>query len=118
MSVLGSSATKREAKSYLQRFYPPKDSSSKPKVIEPKPQNSRGNGVNLGEFYGPAAVEESPKFVQQPEKQERLTVGAQMHVALVKSTSDLGRRNSPWDWTYTLAARKAGSNKCRGNRLQ
>jgi amino-acid N-acetyltransferase len=84
MSVLGSSATKREAKSYLQRFYPPKDSSSKPKVIEPKPQNSRGNGVNLGEFYGPAAVEESPKFVQQPEKQERLTAGAQMHVALVK----------------------------------
>jgi amino-acid N-acetyltransferase len=84
MSVLGSSATKREAKSYLQRFTPQKDSPSKPRVVELKPHNSRGNGVNLGEFYGPAAVEESPQFVQQPERQERLTVGSQMHVALVK----------------------------------
>ena len=84
MSVLGSSATKREAKSYLQRFTPPKDAPSKTKIVEPKPQISRGNGVNLGGFYGPAAVEESPKFVQQPEREERLTIGPQMHVALVK----------------------------------
>jgi amino-acid N-acetyltransferase len=84
MSVLGSSATKREAKSYLQRFTILKDSASKSMVVEPKPQNPRGNGVNLGEFYGPVAVEESPKFVQQPERQERLTVEPQMHVALVK----------------------------------
>lgn len=87
MSVLGSSATKREAKSYIQRFTPLKDPSpaTKPPVdIALKPQPARGCGVNLGGFYGPAAVEESPKFVQQPEKRTKISVRPQLHVALVK----------------------------------
>lgn len=87
MSVLGSSATKREAKSYLQRFTPSKDASPSPKSLastEQKAQANRGCGVNLGGFYGPAAVEESPRFVQQPERRKKLAVGPQLHVALVK----------------------------------
>jgi len=87
MSVLGSSATKREAKSYLQRFTPSKEPSpttKSPVVTETKPQTTRGCGVNLGGFYGPAAVEESPKFVQYPEKRTKVAVRPQLHVALVK----------------------------------
>jgi amino-acid N-acetyltransferase len=87
MSVLGSSATKREAKSYLQRFTPSKDPSPIPKTsvaIELKSQAARGCGVNLGGFYGPVAVEESPQFVQYPEKRAKVDTGPQLHVALVK----------------------------------
>jgi amino-acid N-acetyltransferase len=51
---------------------------------EQKLQVNRGCGVNLGGFYGPAAVEESPKFVQQPENRKKLAAGPQLHVALVK----------------------------------
>lgn len=87
MSVLGSSATKREAKSYLQRFTPSKDPSPTSKsspATELKLQATRGCGVNLGGFYGPTAVEESPKFIQEPEKGTRIAIGPQLHVALVK----------------------------------
>jgi amino-acid N-acetyltransferase len=87
MSVLGSSATKREAKSYIQRFTPSKDqpqSTELPPTTDSKYQSSRSNGVNLGGFYGPAAVQESPKFVQQPEKQTKPIPSPQLHVALVK----------------------------------
>jgi amino-acid N-acetyltransferase len=90
MSVLGSSATKREAKSYLQRFTPSKDTpqtTKAPAASEQKSQVIRGCGVNLGGFYGPAAVEESPKFVQQPERRTKLSVRPQLHVALVKIRS-------------------------------
>jgi amino-acid N-acetyltransferase len=90
MSVLGSSATKREARSYLQRFTPSKTFPSlttKP-PSSPTPetavQTSYNNGVNLGGFYGPAAVAQSPKFGQQPEKQVKPTEGPQLHIALVK----------------------------------
>lgn len=82
MSVLGSSATKREARSYLQRFTPSKDSQPKSKAADTKPL--RGNGVNLGGLYGPTAVEQSPRFVQQPERVTKLAVESQLHVALVK----------------------------------
>jgi len=86
LSVLESSATKREAKSYIQRFTPPKESSSV--TTNPSPEQTiqpfRGNGVNLGGFYGPAAVEKSPRFAQHPEKLRKLEGRSQMHVALVK----------------------------------
>ena len=91
MSVLESSATKREARSYLQRFTPSKGSTStttRPShssTSEAAVQTSHSNGVNLGGFYGPAAVAQSPKFVQQqPEKQVKAVEGPQLHVALVK----------------------------------
>ncbi|KAH6716801.1 mitochondrial amino-acid acetyltransferase [Leptodontidium sp. MPI-SDFR-AT-0119] len=81
LSVLGSSATKREARSYIQRFTPSEES-----VLTPKPpsEKARSCGVNLGGFYGPAAVQESPRFIQQPEKLSKVSVGPQLHVALVK----------------------------------
>ncbi|KUJ16845.1 mitochondrial amino-acid acetyltransferase [Mollisia scopiformis] len=82
MSVLGSSATKREARSYLQRFTPSKDSQLKPKFVDTKPV--RGNEVNLGGLYGPTAVEQSPQFIQQPDRIAKLPVESQLHIALVK----------------------------------
>ncbi len=84
MSVLGSSATKREAKSYLQRFTPPKGAPHTANMLQEKPQLFHGNGVNLGGFYAPTAVQESPKFVQHPERIATITRPTQMHVALVK----------------------------------
>jgi amino-acid N-acetyltransferase len=87
MSVLGSSATKREARSYLQRFTPSKDahpSTEAPPVAEKATKILYGNGVNLGGFYGARAVAESPKFVQQPAKQAVTALAPQLHVALVK----------------------------------
>ncbi|KAG4430445.1 hypothetical protein IFR05_014071 [Cadophora sp. M221] len=81
ISVLGSSATKREARSYIQRFTPSEESSPTPK---PSTEKARSCGVNLGAFYGPAAVQESPRFIQQPEKLSKVSVGPQLHVALVK----------------------------------
>ena len=87
MSVLGSSATKREARSYLQRFMPSSDadpSTTAPAAAEPTAQISYGNGDNLGGFYEARAVAESPKFEQQPVKQNVTTLAPQLHVALVK----------------------------------
>ncbi|KAH7314170.1 mitochondrial amino-acid acetyltransferase [Rhexocercosporidium sp. MPI-PUGE-AT-0058] len=81
LSVLGSSATKREARSYIQRFTPCEESPTTPK---PSSEKARNCGVNLGGFYGPAAVQESPRFIQQPEKLSKVSVGPQLHVALVK----------------------------------
>ncbi|CZR62497.1 probable Amino-acid acetyltransferase, mitochondrial [Phialocephala subalpina] len=82
MSVLNSSATKREARSYIQRFTPSKDSQPKRSAVDTKP--TLANGVNLGGLYGPTAVEQSPKFVQQPERLAKIAVESQLHVALVK----------------------------------
>ncbi|CAG8983133.1 hypothetical protein HYALB_00004576 [Hymenoscyphus albidus] len=83
MSVLGSTATKREAKAYLQRFSPPKTSEPRPPTPERKHQTSKP-GVNLGVFYAPTAVEGSPKFVQHPYTQKKTESEPQLHVALVK----------------------------------
>ncbi|KAH8659071.1 mitochondrial amino-acid acetyltransferase [Tricladium varicosporioides] len=87
MSILGSSATKREAKSYIQRFTPSKVSATPTKpisaVTEPKPQGLI-NGVNLGGFYAPTSVKASPKFVQNPSKEIIHVAGPELHVALVK----------------------------------
>ncbi|KAL3418343.1 acetylglutamate synthase [Phlyctema vagabunda] len=87
LSVLGSSATKRDARSYLQAFTPPKDEKPpSPKTIPAPPKSkSRSNGVNLGAFYGPVrAVAESPRFVQPSAKTSTKPVGPVLHVALVK----------------------------------
>jgi amino-acid N-acetyltransferase len=87
MSVLGSSATKREAKSYLQHFTPTKALSPTTKTssaTEQKQHALRGCGVNLGGFYAPTAMEESPRFVQHPEKRTKAALGPQLHVALVR----------------------------------
>jgi amino-acid N-acetyltransferase len=89
LSVLGSSATKREARAYLQRFTPPQEKSS------PEKEETRSNGepppapqhygVNLGTFYGTRAVHDSPKFMQQPASAVDTTQrGSPLHVALVK----------------------------------
>lgn len=86
MSVLDSSATKRDARSYLSRFTPAKEPERKmPASSEGSGQISYSNGVNLGSFYGNArAVAESPKFVQHPQRQMYRAMGTQLHVALVK----------------------------------
>ncbi|KAH8586444.1 mitochondrial amino-acid acetyltransferase [Bisporella sp. PMI_857] len=87
ISVLGSSATKRDAKAYIQRFMPPQEKPlPKPSAITDTPVPiSHGNEVNLGGFYGNArAVQDSPKFVQQPETQAKPAIQPQLHIALVK----------------------------------
>ena len=61
---------------------PSEESSSSTKSSPEKAR--RSCGVNLGGFYGPAAVQESPRFIQQPERLSKVSVGPQLHVALVK----------------------------------
>lgn len=84
---MGSSATKRDAKAYIQRFTPPKE-TPKVKPILPTDDTvpiSKGNAVNLGGFYRTVrAVAESPKFVQQPVRETSVAAQPQLHVALVK----------------------------------
>ncbi|OBT45659.1 hypothetical protein VE00_03520 [Pseudogymnoascus sp. WSF 3629] len=91
LSILGSTTTKRDTRAYVKHFAPPKESSQKA-----EPSSSRTTkklagsprshgGVNLGSFYGSRAVENSPRFVQEPytDFTSRLQNGPQ-HVALVK----------------------------------
>ena len=89
MSILGSSATKREARSYLQRFRLNDTNSSKAHSRPEKSiQRSHGAGVNLGSFYGTTrAAAESPKFVQGPERLVSAVLDPPLHVALVKIRS-------------------------------
>ncbi|TGO56787.1 hypothetical protein BCON_0073g00210 [Botryotinia convoluta] len=85
LSVLGSSATKREARSYIQNFKPLNTSPAKPESQGPVQQNTNENGVNLGSIYtATRAVAESPKFVQQPAVSQTTLGGSILHVALVK----------------------------------
>jgi amino-acid N-acetyltransferase len=84
---LGSSATKRDARSYLSRFTPSNElgASQSAPSSENSLQVSYVNGVNLGAFYGNArAVANSPKFVQNPERHANVPAGPRLHVALVK----------------------------------
>ncbi|OBT76505.1 hypothetical protein VF21_03996 [Pseudogymnoascus sp. 05NY08] len=91
LSILGSTTTKRDTRAYVKHFAPPKETSQKA-----EPSSSRTTkklagsprshgGVNLGSFYGSRAVENSPRFVQEPytDFTSRLQNGPQ-HVALVK----------------------------------
>ncbi|KAL8937286.1 MAG: hypothetical protein Q9216_004502 [Gyalolechia sp. 2 TL-2023] len=83
LDVLGSTATKREAKSYLSRFR-----SEKPKTDQAGAQNAYNPdvGVNLGNLYVPVrAIDQSPLFIQGPGKAQ--TAGElveSLHIALVK----------------------------------
>jgi amino-acid N-acetyltransferase len=84
---LGSSATKRDARSYLARFTPSNElgASQSTPTSENSLQVSYVNGVNLGAFYGNArAVANSPKFVQNPERHANVSAGPRLHVAVVK----------------------------------
>ncbi|TID23691.1 Protein kinase [Venturia nashicola] len=92
LSVLGTTATKRDAKSYLSRF---KRSSSDPqpvstpKVKEAVSQSAgeeKQSGVNLGNLYASRAIGESPVFAHQPLKTGFFRDSAEesLHVAVVK----------------------------------
>lgn len=80
LDVLSSTATKREAKAYLQRYSPRK-------VLDPKSRTvTQSVGVNLGSLYLPIrSVDESPIFTQSPTKTGFSdTKAGALHVALVK----------------------------------
>ncbi|KAL8734435.1 MAG: hypothetical protein Q9181_003192 [Wetmoreana brouardii] len=83
LDVLGATATKREAKSYLSRFRSEKPKSFKARLPEARQEDV---GVNLGNLYLPVrAVDQSPVFTQGPGKTQ-LIGGAStpLHSALVK----------------------------------
>ncbi|OBT57026.1 hypothetical protein VE04_03669 [Pseudogymnoascus sp. 24MN13] len=91
LSILGSTTTKRDTRAYVKHFAPPKETSQ---MTEPSSSRTTKKlagsprshgGVNLGSFYGSRAVENSPRFVQEPytDFTSRLQNGPQ-HVALVK----------------------------------
>ncbi|KAL9596600.1 MAG: hypothetical protein Q9219_005683 [cf. Caloplaca sp. 3 TL-2023] len=83
LDVLGSTATKREAKSYLSRFH-----SEKPRVVRSQSPNARRSdvGVNLGNLYVPVrSIDQSPVFVQGQSKAHSTNgVIESLHTALVK----------------------------------
>ncbi len=97
LTVLNSSSTKREAKSYISRFKPPKpvQDHSPNKGARLPVQKSIDHsikirhGVNLGNFYGSTrAVEGSPVFSQGPIAQRIAQNDHEpLHVALVKISS-------------------------------
>lgn len=83
LDVLGSTATKREAKSYLSRFSP-----SKPNIQpqETPPRRYKHMSVAVGNLsLPPRAVDESPVFTQiVPENRFVNQATESLHVALVK----------------------------------
>lgn len=83
LDVLSSTATKREAKTYLQRYSPQK-------VVKLKHRVAKSSvGVNLGNLYLPIrSVDESPIFSHSPAQSafSDASVGP-LHVALVKFKS-------------------------------
>lgn len=83
LDVLGATATKREAKTYLSRFR-----SEKPEKPQPVPSEKRKDdvGVNLGKLYVPIrAVDQSPVFEQGPRKTQYVDkIAGPLHTALVK----------------------------------
>ncbi|KAL8796413.1 MAG: hypothetical protein Q9195_001320 [Heterodermia aff. obscurata] len=83
LDVLSSTATRREAKTYLQRYSPQK-------AVHMQPQKLGQNvGVNLGSLYLPIrSVDESPIFTQNPARTTFSdTKAGPLHVALVKVKS-------------------------------
>lgn len=83
LDILSSTATKREAKSYLSRYDP---ATTKAKRSSARPMIRKGIGVNLGNLYLPVrSIDDSPVF-SQASTQAPFTdtsVGP-LHVALVK----------------------------------
>lgn len=80
LDVLGSTGTKREAKSYLSRFSP-----SKLGIKHPNGPEEKQLGLNMGNLHLPLrAVDESPVFTQAPQSQFLDQGTDSLHVALVK----------------------------------
>ncbi|PQE31678.1 amino-acid mitochondrial protein [Rutstroemia sp. NJR-2017a WRK4] len=85
VSVLGSSATKREARSYIQRFTPPKAAPPDPTKPAAPEQGQKENEIGSSGFSeATRALAESPKFLQQPAQLNATSAGFPIHVALVK----------------------------------
>jgi amino-acid N-acetyltransferase len=83
LEVLSSTATKREAKSYLSRFSLPKLEKSNQTKIR---SNNGKVGVNLGTLYHPPrAVDQSPVFTQKNPRDHFVDhASTSLHMALVK----------------------------------
>ncbi|CAO1603562.1 Amino-acid acetyltransferase, mitochondrial [Xanthoria calcicola] len=83
LDVLGATATKREAKTYLSRFR-----SGKPAKLQALPEETQKDnvGVNLGNLYVPIrAVDQSPVFEQGSSKAQYVDqIAGPLHTALVK----------------------------------
>jgi amino-acid N-acetyltransferase len=98
LSVLESSATKRDARSYIKTFNPspPRTKLQQSKraeaelkqvpAIESKVKAINHGGVNLGSFYAPRALESSPQFLQPGSSKgnESISLEGPRHIALVK----------------------------------
>ncbi|MCJ1471158.1 Amino-acid acetyltransferase, mitochondrial [Pseudocyphellaria aurata] len=82
LDVLGSTATKREARAYLSRFSPPEAVFQPQKITLPK---NKLVGVNLGNLkLPPRAVDESPVFTQAVSNNRFVDQSIEsLHVALV-----------------------------------
>ncbi|CAD6499959.1 BgTH12-04064 [Blumeria graminis f. sp. triticale] len=82
VSVLSASVTKRETKSYLQRFLPAggKDKS----FFLPETHNREWHKFSLNMSQTPNAVKQSPKFEHQPALSIDVEKSTELHVALVK----------------------------------
>ncbi len=97
MNVLTANATKRDAKQYLARFKPPKQSPKATPDSQSTLQEERNarhrqdqnrldrSGVNLGGLYAPArAIAESPQFTQPHVNEGTTAIPHQdIHIALV-----------------------------------
>lgn len=81
-SVLSSSATKREAKSYIQRFAPPDPTHNLNCVVKKRKKGI--SNANLEIIYEPAAISDSPKFSQKPLQSVEIAKETQQHVAVIK----------------------------------
>lgn len=85
LSVLSASATKRDAKGYLSRFFPPKQSKCTSETHSNVREVPYARGVNLGSFYSPAkAIEQSPVFTQSRDVERNVHAPLNLHVAIVK----------------------------------
>ena len=93
LSVLNSTSTKREAKSYLARFKSPTSLIDQASIRAGRHRSSDEllrprHGVNLGDFYSQArAVEDGPAFRQRPVAERSTTPNPdreRLHVAVVK----------------------------------
>jgi amino-acid N-acetyltransferase len=83
-TILGTSTTKREAKSFLSRF---EESKPHPPVTTVSQQHEDHHGkVNLGALYSPyRAIENAPVFTQFPQPERMLNLfDSKGHVAIVK----------------------------------
>ena len=83
LDVLGSTGTKREAKSYLSRFTPRELAAHGETRTSPEEKKQLGvSQANL--HFPPRAVDESPVFTQAPQSRQVDQITGSLHVALVK----------------------------------